>query len=438
MATRKKDLAQAASVDVNSENLVEGLISALNKEEGGKIAYRLDDPNNPSNIRDFISTGIKGLDYAISNRRDGGIPVGRITNFFGKEGAGKSLLAIKTAVSCQKMGGIVVYFDSESALDQDFPSHLGLDKKKTMVVTDLTVEKVFNRMEFLINKFRENPATKDKKLLFIWDSLAGTATEREQEIDMTDIKKLMGERARVIGAGFRKIGQKIAKENIALIVLNQLNIDLTVTYGDNETQSGGRGMLHWCTVIVKLNKKNMQTTGSGDQMEGKSADVRAKIIKNRCGPPFRSYEFTMDYLSGPHEHQQIVQELNRIKDPVDVVYNGKNLKFVLHEAAGKYTAMVFDPAVNPEGKKEMPSVLEAKFSKNIGMADFVNSEEWHDVMEQLLELIWRRKYEYAELHEEDDTEDDDSYLINKIEMDEMRTLARGLSGEKLSEYEDEE
>jgi recombination protein RecA len=435
MATRKiKDerlITAAENASDVADSIVSDIISSMNKQEGGKVAFRLDDPNNPSNIKSFISTGIKGLDYAISNRKNGGIPMGRITNFFGREGSGKSLLAIKAAAQCQKDGGIVVYFDSESALDQEFPEHLGLKRQQTVVVTDLTIEKVFDRMELLINKFRENPKTKDKKLLIIWDSIAGTVSQKEQEIEMADITKMMAVRARLIGAGLRKIGQKIARENIALIVLNQLSIDITVSYGDNETQSGGRQLLHWCTVIVKLNKKNFQTEGKGDQAEGKSVDVRAKIVKNRCGPPFRTYEFTMDYLSGPHEYTQIVGEINRLGESIEVNHNGKNLMFRLYEAAGKYSAILYDPSVNPNGDKDGTVVMINKFSKNHGMDKFVeNSPDWEQIIDQVLDHVWLRKYQSQEV------DDDDNYLSRMVEMDEMKSLAMGLSGES-DEYDEE-
>ena len=46
----------------------------------------------PTDIREFLSTGSSILDLAISNRSNGGIAVGRITEINGLESSGKSLL----------------------------------------------------------------------------------------------------------------------------------------------------------------------------------------------------------------------------------------------------------------------------------------------------------------------------------------------------------
>ena len=61
--------------EVSVEEFNEIIMDVLNKEE--KVAYSLNDA--PVNVDKFISTGSTILDYKISNRRNGGIPVGRIT-----------------------------------------------------------------------------------------------------------------------------------------------------------------------------------------------------------------------------------------------------------------------------------------------------------------------------------------------------------------------
>ena len=59
------------------DELAEYLAAELNKsnKDGGKIAYFLDEEENPADITDWISTGSSMLDLAISNRPHGGLPV---------------------------------------------------------------------------------------------------------------------------------------------------------------------------------------------------------------------------------------------------------------------------------------------------------------------------------------------------------------------------
>ena len=77
------------------DELIELLANELNKanKDGGKIAYFLDEQENPAEISDWISTGSSILDLAISNRPHGGLPVGKMIEFNGLEGTGKSLVS---------------------------------------------------------------------------------------------------------------------------------------------------------------------------------------------------------------------------------------------------------------------------------------------------------------------------------------------------------
>ena len=61
--------------------LAEQLAKSLNKQfKDYKVAYFLDgSENTPTDLTEWISTGSSMLDLCISNRPNGGIPVGRIT-----------------------------------------------------------------------------------------------------------------------------------------------------------------------------------------------------------------------------------------------------------------------------------------------------------------------------------------------------------------------
>ena len=73
--------------------LASEIADSLNsKFKGQKVAYFLDgSASTPTDIDDFISTGSSILDLAISNRPDGGIAVGRITEINGLSSTGKSI-----------------------------------------------------------------------------------------------------------------------------------------------------------------------------------------------------------------------------------------------------------------------------------------------------------------------------------------------------------
>ena len=76
--------------------LADTLADSLNKKfKDTKVAYFLDGSDStPTDIKEFVSTGSSMLDLAISNRPNGGIAVGRITEINGLESSGKSLLGV--------------------------------------------------------------------------------------------------------------------------------------------------------------------------------------------------------------------------------------------------------------------------------------------------------------------------------------------------------
>jgi len=136
-------------------SLVSDLRSELNKAAKENIAYDLHG-DNPTDVKTWISTGSTLLDYIISNRRDGGIPVGKLTTIAGESASGKSLIVTQILANTQKMGGVAVYIDTENAASPDFMEQLGLDTKNNfMYIQPGTIEEVFESIERLIGLVRE-------------------------------------------------------------------------------------------------------------------------------------------------------------------------------------------------------------------------------------------------------------------------------------------
>ena len=109
--------------------LASEIADSLNsKFKGQKVAYFLDgSASTPTDIDDFISTGSSILDLAISNRPDGGIAVGRITEINGLSSTGKSLLGAHVLAETQKKGGVAVYIDTETSVSREFLEAIGCD-----------------------------------------------------------------------------------------------------------------------------------------------------------------------------------------------------------------------------------------------------------------------------------------------------------------------
>jgi RecA/RadA recombinase len=127
-------------------------------------------------------------------------------------------MAAQVAANAQKTGKMVVYFDSESAIDPSFLERAGCDLERLMYVQASSVEFVLETVEELLG------AT-DEQLLFIWDSLALTPSISDVEGDFNP-QSSMAVKARILAKGMSKLIIPIADKQATFIVLNQLKTNI--------------------------------------------------------------------------------------------------------------------------------------------------------------------------------------------------------------------
>ena len=274
--------------------LASTLADSLNKKfKDNKVAYFLDGTDNtPTDIKEFVSTGSSMLDLAISNKPNGGIAVGRITEINGLESSGKSLLGAHMLAETQKKGGVAVYIDTETSVSQEFMEVIGLDMSKMLYLHLETVEDIFEAIEEIVTKVRESD--KDRLVTILVDSLAAATTKVELEADF-DKDGWATAKAIIISKAMRKITQMIGREKIALVFTNQLRQKLGVMFGDPWTTSGGKALPFHASTRIRL--KNMgQIKDSGKNVLGMKC--RAQIVKNRLGPPLRHADYDMYFDRG--------------------------------------------------------------------------------------------------------------------------------------------
>ena len=246
----------------------------------------------PTDVTDWISTGSTILDLAVSNKPDGGLAAGRITEINGLEGSGKSLIGAHALASTQKKGGLAVYIDTESAVSSEFLQAIGIDTENMLYVHLETVEEIFDTIETIVAKIRESD--KDKLVTILVDSLAAASTKVEMDSDF-DKDGWATAKAIVISKAMRKITQLIARQRVCLIFTNQLRQKLGVMFGDPWTTSGGKALpFHSSTRIRLKNVGQIKDTKKNTI----GIKIRAQVIKNRLGPPLRSADFSLYFDKG--------------------------------------------------------------------------------------------------------------------------------------------
>jgi len=216
-------------IDVKAKNKkLAGIKSAIKqlekmtKKEG--IAYILGDKEIEK--METISTGSLMFDLALGV---GGLPKGRIIEFFGPESSGKSLIATKAGGECQKAGGVVAIVDMEHTFDPVFASKLGLNCKEVILSQPDSLQDAFKVIDALIDAGVD---------LIILDSVA--ALVPQEELDGEIGKQTIGLVARYMSQFLRRITGKTAKMGSTVIFVNQVRDAIGVMYGDPTTTPGGK------------------------------------------------------------------------------------------------------------------------------------------------------------------------------------------------------
>ena len=292
MAKKKSEL---------EDSLAATLADSINKQFKGqnyKTAFFLDgDSDAPTNVNEWISSGCSMLDLAISNKPNGGFPVGRITEITGLEASGKSLLAAHTLAETQKRGGLAVYIDTESATSSEFLHAIGVDLKSMLYVPMETVEEIFETIETIVENVRKSE--KDRLVTIVVDSIMGASTKIEMAAEY-DKDGYATSKSIILSKAMRKVTNWIARERICLIFTNQLRTKLGVSFGDPWTTAGGKALPFHSSVRLRLKSmgqiKVPKTSNTQEQVVG--IKTRVSIVKNRMGPPHRKIDYDIYFDSG--------------------------------------------------------------------------------------------------------------------------------------------
>jgi len=276
----------------NRDELISKVYDVINSSDGNYSAFFLDEDKSDSEIVDWISTGDPVTDLCISNRKNGGIPVGRITEIAGLEGTGKSLLIAHLMAETQKRGGIAVIIDTEFATDKDFLAAIGVDLSKLIYINDSVLENAFEIIENIVETVRKNNS--DRLICIAIDSIMGATDESEDESDWSKTGYAT-QKARVLGKAMRKITSLIAKHRIALVLTNQLRAKLnTMAFADPWTTSGGKAVPFHASLRLRLQQLNKLKIK--DKVVG--IKTRVKVVKSRLGSMYNTCSFDIYFDRG--------------------------------------------------------------------------------------------------------------------------------------------
>jgi len=298
MPPTKKSKHVESDANVERDDLALLLQRELNKaqKDGTKVSFFLDEDDNPVDVREWVSTGSTLLDLAISNRPHGGFPVGRMVELSGLESTGKSLMCAQIIAETQKRGGLAIFFDSESSVDKKFWTALGVNIRNVNYQKFTTLEELFTMMELVIGVFRKKD---DGRLLTIFiDSVAQASVESEMESEH-GVSGYNTGKAIILSKAMRKITNLVSNQRVLIVYTNQVRYNMNAgPFGDKWIVPGGKALPFACSVRIRLaNLGKLKVKRHGlDEVIGMKCT--SQVIKNRCGPGYRTAQFEIHYDSG--------------------------------------------------------------------------------------------------------------------------------------------
>jgi recombination protein RecA len=206
----------------------------------------------------LIGTGFPALDEALG----GGLPRGRIVEFFGPAGSGKTTLALQCVAHLQSAGLNAAFLDADHTFDAAYAASLGVAIEQMPVAQPASAEQAMDIARTL--------AASGALDLIVVDSAAALAPRLEVEAGITEaIPRLQ---SRVLANELRKLSASIRRSETSVLFLNQMRSRPDRGPGEAETSAGGPPLKLFAAIRIAM-------------MPASDSILRLRVLKNNAAEP---------------------------------------------------------------------------------------------------------------------------------------------------------
>lgn len=291
-----------------------GLLGVLDTiKNDKKLNVGVDTLVTGDEVIEYVSTGSIIVDKLLGKGSTiGGVGKGRMIEIFGLESSGKTTLALGICREVQKKGGNVCFTDFEAALDIEYAAAAtGVDTspERFAWLRPENLEEGCNIVDTLIGSYEDS-----KIDVVVMDSVKAMLPKVVMDGMMGD-EPPMALQARRIGQWLGKVTKRIKDTGTILILLNQMSKNIKsspfASGGEYETP-GGLAIRFYASQRIQLKLVTKETSKGINPITNEEEDipscnkVRATIVKNKIGTPYRAAEFFIKYGGGIDNKRSII------------------------------------------------------------------------------------------------------------------------------------
>lgn len=247
-------------------------------------------------VKDWLDMGYAPLNDAISGKKDGGLPLGRIVEVFGPSSSGKTWLATCAMIEAQRQGGMAIFLDHERSFDVSMAESMGLNTQFPFWIykTPPTWEESNMVMLQAAQLIRNSKVIPDSApIVAVTDSIAAciaksAAGKELDEYNMNDTTAL----ARATSTTLKNIKPRVQEFNMLALYLNQIRTKPGVMFGDPTTTPGGGAMEFFADARIATGRKIIREEKNGEK-EMVGQEITLKVVKTKFRRPFATCDIRL-------------------------------------------------------------------------------------------------------------------------------------------------